>query len=213
MFVAVQSVQPLKRRKGRPAKTPEPAMIQSVSTPQSTQSQRSERATRRNTRSSQARAVLDNSSDMSSLGEFSSALDVMEASYSIVSNDRVTTTPSNEAVDDTTIDETEPKERSSPSLDQSEMDIIEETLLQSQIAEEMELGSQEPTNGQQEETAELASAAPTYQNIKERLLSLIKDLGDAALSRNEGYEMEDIFMDAKVQLFGAVKRGKGLADD
>ncbi|KAI9641165.1 hypothetical protein NHQ30_010595 [Ciborinia camelliae] len=219
----VESAPPPKRRKGRPPKTPESVMLQSISTPQSTammqsistpQSARSERVTRRNTRLSQARTILGNIPNMGGLGEFSSAPDVMEDSSSIVANDRPTAViSSSEAIDETAVGEIELEGRSSPPLDQSDPDLVEETLLQSQIAEEMKLGSQEHTNDQQEETAESASAALTYQNIKERLLNLVKDLGDAALSREEGSEMEDVFMDAKVQLYGAIRRGKQLADD
>ncbi|KAJ8070516.1 hypothetical protein OCU04_000890 [Sclerotinia nivalis] len=210
----VQSLPSPKKRKGRPAKTPETAIVPSASEPQSTRSERFERASRRNTRSSQARTIIEDNSSIDVLAEFNSASNVMEASSSIVANDRPTTpVHGNEAIDDTNFGITEPDERSSPLPDQLDPDYVEETLLQSQIAEEMQFGSQEATNDQQEKIAEAASAAPTYQNIKERLLSLVKDLGDAALSRDEGNEMEDMFMDAKVQLYGAIKRGRQLADD
>ncbi|KAF7856807.1 hypothetical protein EAF04_009570 [Stromatinia cepivora] len=210
----VQSLPSPKKRKGCPAKTPETAIIPSVSEPQSTRSERSERASRRNTRSSQARTIIENNSSMDGLAEFSSASSDIEASPPIVANDRPTMPIlSNEAIDDTNLGVTELEERSSPLPDQLDPDYAEETLLQSQIAEEMQFGSQEGTNDQQEKIVETASAAPTYQNIKATLLSLVKGLGDAALSRDEGNEMEDLFMDAKVQLYGAVKRGRQLADD
>ncbi|CAD6447965.1 4acba6b2-06ee-422d-a714-a7b85db6248c [Sclerotinia trifoliorum] len=209
----VQSLPSPKKRKGRPAKTPE-TIITSASEPQSTRSERSERASRRNTRSSQARTVIENNSSIEDLPEFNSASNVMETSSSIVSNDRPAIPVSgNEAIDDTNFGIPEPEEQASPVPDQLDPDYVEETLLQSQIAEEMQFGSQEATNDQPEEIAKTASTAPTYQNIKEKLLSLVKDLEDAALSRDEGNEMEDMFMDAKVQLYGAIKRGRQLADD
>lgn len=210
----VQSAPPPKKRKGRPAKTPEPAIIETVATPGTTRSERSERATRRSSRF-QARFIPENNSGMSDLGEFSSAPEVMGTTSSVIANDRPTTPmPSNEAIQNEAFGETESGQRSSPPPDDNDdQDLVEETLLQSQIAEEMELGSQQLTNDQQEEIVEPPSASPTFQNIKERLLSLVKDLGGAALSREEGNEMEDMFMDAKVHLYGAIKRGKELADE
>ncbi|KAF7906693.1 hypothetical protein EAF00_000972 [Botryotinia globosa] len=211
------SVSPLKKRKGRPAKTPEPIATQSISEAQSAQSQRSERATRRNTRSSRAKSVLENSSSMSASREFSSVPGITEAGSSAIANNRPTKPVSTtEAVDDLTRGGSEQVEQASPALDQvdePEPDFVEETLLQSQIAEEMELGSQKANDDQQEEIVEAGTAAPTYQTIKERLLSLVRDLGDAALNREEGNEVEDIFMDAKAQLYGAIRRGRQMADD
>lgn len=209
----VQSLPSSKRRKGRSAKTPETSIISSASEPQSARSERSERASRRNTRSSQARTIIENNSSMEDLPEFNSASNVIEANSSIVANDNpATPVPGNEAIGDTNFGVPESEERGSPVPDQLNSDYVEETLLQSQIAEEMQFGSQEATNDQEEKIAKTASTAPTYQNIKERLLSLVKDLEDAALSRDEGNEMEDMFMDAKVQLYGAIKRGRQLAD-
>ncbi|ESZ89893.1 hypothetical protein SBOR_9718 [Sclerotinia borealis F-4128] len=209
----VRPVPPSKKRRDRPAKTPEPAMIRSVSTPQTTQSGRFERITRRIDRSSQARTIPDDAVNMGGLGELISEPDIMDTSSSFVANSPlVAEIPRDKVIGETTVDATEVRERSSSPLDQSEIDIVEETLLQSQIAEEMELVSQEPTNDQ-EEIAESLSAAPTYQNIKERLLSLVKDLKITALSRDEVNEMEDVFVDAKSELYNAAKRGRQLADD
>ncbi|KAF7959072.1 hypothetical protein EAE96_002589 [Botrytis aclada] len=211
------SAPPIKKRKGRPAKTPEPVAIQSISEAQSAQSQRSERATRRNTRSSRAKSMLENNSSMSVSREFSSVPDIPETGSSVIANDRPTMlVSSSEAVENITHDDSEHADQTSPELEQvydPELDFVEETLLQSQIAEEMEFGSQKANDDQQEELEEPATAAPTYQAIKERLLSLVRDLGDAALNREEGNEVEDIFMDAKVQLYGAIRRGRQSADD
>ncbi|TGO65905.1 hypothetical protein BOTNAR_0073g00300 [Botryotinia narcissicola] len=211
------SVPPIKKRKGRPAKTPEPIATQSISEAQSAQFQRSERATRRNKRSSRAKSVLENNSSMSASSEFSSVPDITETGSSVIANNRPTKPVSTtEAVDDITRGGSEQVEQASPALDQvdePEPDFVEETLLQSQIAEEMEFGSQKANDDRQEEIVEPATAAPTYQTIKERLLSLVRDLGDAALNREEGNEVEDIFMDAKAQLYAAIRRGRQMADD
>lgn len=208
---------PIKKRKGRLAKTPEPIATESISEAQSAQSQRSERATRRNTRSSRAKIIAENNSSMSASRENSSVPDITETSSSVIANNHPTKPVSTtEAVDDITRGGSEQVEQTSPALDQvdePEPDFVEETLLQSQIAEEMEFGSQKANDDQQEETLEPAAAAPTYQTIKERLLSLVRDLGDAALNREEGNEVEDIFMDAKAQLYGAIRRGRQMADD
>jgi hypothetical protein len=50
------------------------------------------------------------------------------------------------------------------------------------------------------------------QNLRNKIRSLITDLGAAALSREEVNALDDMFMDAKEQLFGAARRGrsKGL---
>ncbi|TGO33288.1 hypothetical protein BHYA_0254g00030 [Botrytis hyacinthi] len=211
------SVPPIKKIKGRSAKTPEPIATQSISEAQSAQSHRSERATRRNTRSSKAKSILESNSSMSASREFSSVPDITETSSSVIANNRPTKPVSTtEAVDDITRGGSEQVEQTSPALDQvdePEPDFVEETLLQSQIAEEMEFGSQKANDGQQEEIVEPATAAPTYKTIKERLLSLVRDLGGAALNREEGNEVEDIFMDAKAQLYGAIRRGRQMADD
>lgn len=219
-IVAVQSAPPSKKRRFRSTKTPEPAMIENVSPPlsaqyqQHTQSQRSERATRRSTRSSKAKINLENTSSMSVSRDLSSAPSGVEANSSIVATDLpAAEVPGNEVLGETTLGETELEEQSGSPFDQSELDIVEETLLQSQIAEDMELGSQQFTHDQQEEVEESAEAAPTSQSIKEKLLSLIKDLEIAALSRREVNEIEDVFMDAKSKLYEAGKRGKRLADD
>ncbi|RAL63296.1 hypothetical protein DID88_004372 [Monilinia fructigena] len=216
----VKSAPPSKMRRLQSVKTPEPAMIENVSPPRSAQSQQptqfhqSQRATRRSTRSSQAKINLKNTSSMSGSRNLSSAPGGVEANSSIVAIDLPTAkTPSNEALDETTLGETELGEQSSSPLDQSELDIMEETLLQSQIAEDMEIRSQQFTSDQQGEVEEPAEAAPTSQSIKEKLLSLIKDLKTAALSRREVDEIEDVFMDAKSKLYEAGKRGKRLADD
>lgn len=162
---------------------------------------------------------------MNDSGKPSSAPGAAEASSSVALNNRRTTEISNdEPLSEMELNEAEQEpssslpnesetgEKSDVPLDESELYMVEETLIQSQIAEEMEFVSQERINDQQEAT-EPTVAAPTYQSIKERLLGLINDLDMAALSRREVHDIEDVFMDAKSKLYGAGKRGRQLADD
>jgi hypothetical protein len=46
------------------------------------------------------------------------------------------------------------------------------------------------------------------ESLKERLKSLIGDLGTASLTKEEVNVFEDMFMDAKEQLYGAGRRGR-----
>jgi hypothetical protein len=46
--------------------------------------------------------------------------------------------------------------------------------------------------------------------MKDKLQGLILDLQTAALSREEVNSFEDMFMDAKEQLFAAGRRGRNL---
>ena len=55
---------------------------------------------------------------------------------------------------------------------------------------------------------ETAVEAPSVQGLKDRLQSIIGDLGGMALSRDEMNKLEDMFMDAKQQLYGAGQRGR-----
>jgi len=55
-----------------------------------------------------------------------------------------------------------------------------------------------------------AEEASTAKSIRERLQSLIGDLGKAVLTRQEATAFEDMFMDAKEQLYGAARRGRAL---
>jgi hypothetical protein len=48
----------------------------------------------------------------------------------------------------------------------------------------------------------------TFQSLKARMQSVIAGLGLAAFSRAQVNEMEDIFMDAKENLYGAGRRGR-----
>lgn len=49
---------------------------------------------------------------------------------------------------------------------------------------------------------------PTIQSMKDKLQSLIDDMRGAALNRDELRELEDLFNDAKEQLYGAGRRGR-----
>jgi hypothetical protein len=55
---------------------------------------------------------------------------------------------------------------------------------------------------------EAESETPTVQSMKEKLRSLIADMRGAALSREELNDFEDLFIDAKEQLYGAGRRGR-----
>lgn len=50
--------------------------------------------------------------------------------------------------------------------------------------------------------------APSADGVKAKLQSIIGDLGTITLSRDELNELEDMFMDAKQQLYGARQRGR-----
>ncbi|RDL40873.1 uncharacterized protein BP5553_00852 [Venustampulla echinocandica] len=49
---------------------------------------------------------------------------------------------------------------------------------------------------------------PMFQSVKEKVQSLVRDLGLAVFSRDQVNEIEDIFMDAKAQLYAAAMRGR-----
>jgi hypothetical protein len=49
---------------------------------------------------------------------------------------------------------------------------------------------------------------PTADSLKAKLQSIVSDLGTVALNREEINELEDLFMDAKQQLYGAGRRGR-----
>jgi hypothetical protein len=59
-----------------------------------------------------------------------------------------------------------------------------------------------------ESTDEAEPEFPTVQSMKDKLQSLIADMQGAALSREELREFEDLFVDAKEQLYGAGRRGR-----
>jgi hypothetical protein len=49
---------------------------------------------------------------------------------------------------------------------------------------------------------------PSIDSLKAKLKSIVSELGSVALSRDEISELEDIFMDAKQELYGAGRRGR-----
>lgn len=55
---------------------------------------------------------------------------------------------------------------------------------------------------------EVVVEAPTAQSVADKLQSLIGDLRTAALGREDMNKLEDLFMDAKEQLYGAGRRGR-----
>jgi hypothetical protein len=69
-----------------------------------------------------------------------------------------------------------------------------------------------PTSEQSQQPDDAAQAehepAITVRNMRSKLQSLIGDLKTVMLSRQDVYELEDLFMDAKRQLFEAERRGR-----
>lgn len=65
-----------------------------------------------------------------------------------------------------------------------------------------------PTTNDALVRTEVVLEVPVAQSLKNRLQSLIEDLETAALSREEVNAFEDMFMDAKEQLYGAGRRGR-----
>jgi hypothetical protein len=55
---------------------------------------------------------------------------------------------------------------------------------------------------------EVVVEAPSVQGLKDRLQGIIGDLGTVALSRDEMNDLEDMFMDAKQQLYSAARRSR-----
>jgi len=60
--------------------------------------------------------------------------------------------------------------------------------------------------------AALEPELPTAQSMRDKLHSLIADLGTAMLTREEVNAFEDLFWDAKEKLYGAGKRGRQPVD-
>jgi hypothetical protein len=183
-----------------PVVTPEPTTGPISATPSST---RAERASRRHNQASEMRASCVDTTTSVELGESSSAPIVMQTSSITASEKPVAAnSTSSAAVAQIALDE-DADENPNTGADRSECDIVEETLLQSQLAEEMEMEERE------DETvaAEMeASDPPTYQSMRAKLSGLIDDLGKASLTRSEISDMEDLFMEAKIKLFGTMRR-------
>ena len=57
----------------------------------------------------------------------------------------------------------------------------------------------------------LTNQPPTFNSIKERMGSLINDLGRSSLTRAEVNDVEDMMMDVKEVLYGAARRGRKAA--
>lgn len=57
-------------------------------------------------------------------------------------------------------------------------------------------------------STEKIAEVPSAQGVKDKLQSIIGDLGTVALSRNDLNDLEDLFMDAKQLLYGAGRRGR-----
>jgi hypothetical protein len=182
-----------------PVVTPEPTTDLISATPSST---RAERASRRRNRTAETGASGVDTASVE-LGESSSAPIVMQTSSNIASEQLLATnSTSSAAVAQTTLDE-DVGENPGTEADRSELDIVEETLLQSQLAEEMEMEARgDETVGAEMEASDL----PTYQSMRTKLSSLVDDLGKASLTRSEISDMEDLFMEAKIKLFGTMRR-------
>ncbi|PQE24404.1 Rap1-interacting factor 1 protein [Rutstroemia sp. NJR-2017a BVV2] len=182
-----------------PVATPEPTTGPIGATPSST---RAERASRRRNRTAEIGASGVDTASVE-LGESSSAPILMQTSSIIASEQLLAANSiSSAAVAQTRLDEDD-GENPDTEADRSEFDIVEETLLQSQLAEEMEMeGGEDETVAAEMEASDL----PTYQSMRAKLSSLVDDLGKASLTRSEISDMEDLFMEAKIKLFGTMRR-------
>jgi hypothetical protein len=72
------------------------------------------------------------------------------------------------------------------------------------------VGSQQKAGIDAEVAAEAEGVQATVESMKEKLRSLVGDLSDASLTREEINAFEDLFMDAKEALYGAGRRGRSL---
>jgi hypothetical protein len=85
---------------------------------------------------------------------------------------------------------------------------IEQEIVVTDIPNVNMITPEEEVQSEPEKVASVVPEIPTAQSLKERLQSLIGDLGTASLSREEVIVFEDMFMDAKEQLYGAGRRGR-----
>ncbi|OWP04417.1 hypothetical protein B2J93_4422 [Marssonina coronariae] len=124
-----------------------------------------------------------------------------------------------------------------PNADTVEGSLIDESILRNfvsplPVSEEMRLddlilpgtssaaGSEDHTSPPPETPAQAPkdSAIPetplvTVESMASKLHSLLRDLQSASLSRREVDRLEDLFMDAKEQLYKAGKRGRNMAGE
>jgi hypothetical protein len=118
-------------------------------------------------------------------------------------------------IEDTILDTTSMK--LGPSVADN-LDVTEKGTSDSSKEEEGEMQQAKPaTSGiieqeaRKEEDASVmkpTETQSTFQALKARMQSVIAGLGLAAFSRAQVNEMEDIFMDAKENLYGAGRRGR-----
>ncbi len=118
-----------------------------------------------------------------------------------------------EIVEETTFDETICLGRSSSDPTEPELDSAENPVPTTSInlveANPRVLIPEVP----EDELADEGEPGVTkVQLIRNRLQDLIEDLHSTTLSRDEANELEDMFMDAKRQLYEAVLRGRQMAD-
>jgi hypothetical protein len=122
------------------------------------------------------------------------------------------TSPDVERVEETVINESAFKGESSPAAEtpESEIDssaeIIPATTSDAIDTSSAASARERIHSGVAEEAQPEVSA---FQNMKDKLESLIDDLRSAALGREEKREIEDLLDDAKEQLYGAGRRGRG----
>ena len=169
------------------------------------QSSQSSRSSKRRTRLSQIEFAEDTKIEESRILETSSA-------SAMVSTSDKAASPAAEAVEETILGGTGLLAFSSIAV-KLERDIIEavtpsvtETPLTNDATEPNE--ELEAAEVVEETIVPEVADMPTADSIREKLESLIDDLGKAALSRAEVNRIEDMFMDAKEQLFGAGRRGR-----
>ena len=116
-----------------------------------------------------------------------------------------------EMVADTIIGESSSLENPSSAPSKPEIEAREEIVMSTSKISMMSSESVDkvlPTQVDASMQTEVVMEAPSVQVLKDKLHSIIDDLGTVALSRGEMNELEDMFMDAKQLLYGAGQRGR-----
>lgn len=116
-----------------------------------------------------------------------------------------------EVNEETTIDETGYDETL---LDQPENHTIEEDVPEpiANIPVAVESAAREILEQAPKEEADRGPEAGTLESMISKLSGLMSELKTAALSRLEVHKLEDMFMDAKRQLYDAERRGRESTD-
>lgn len=116
-----------------------------------------------------------------------------------------------EMVADTVIGESSSLENSSSAHNKPETEAQEEVVMSTSKIITMSsepVGQVMPAQAEASVQTEVVVEAPSAQGLKDKLQSILGDLRSVALSRQEMNELEDLFVDAKEQLYGAGRRGR-----